>query len=124
MHRDTFMKTELQIVWRGVEPSTALAERIQHHVDELETTAQDVRACRVVIEAPHHHHRHGEHWAVKVELSSGAHFFAVTRDPPQHTNSEDAYAAVNEAFATLGRQLHEQGARRRAVARHERHTRA
>lgn len=94
-----------RIVWKDVEPTQALSERIGHGIDELERSYARITACRVAIEAPHRHHRHGHHYQVKIEVSVPGRVLAVTRSPAEHTAAEDAYAAVNEAFGQMRRQL-------------------
>jgi ribosome-associated translation inhibitor RaiA len=107
-----------QIVWRSVSPSAALEQRIQGEVTALEAAAPRITACRVVIEAPHRH-RHGGHFAIKIELVVPGRVLSVTRDPPENTQAEDAYVALGEAFAAMRRQLVEyRQVRRGEVKRH------
>ncbi|MBK7857855.1 MAG: HPF/RaiA family ribosome-associated protein [Archangiaceae bacterium] len=82
-----------------------MAERIQHEVAELEQNCQRITACRVVVELPHRHHQHGRQYQVKVEVSVPGRMLAVTHTPAEHHNAEDPYAAVNEAFLSMRRQL-------------------
>lgn len=112
------MNTELQIVWRDVEPSAALEGRIREHFDGLERATQRATACRVTVELPHRHQHHGRHYQVKIELKGPGGAVVVSRDPTEHQTSEDAFAAVNEAFAKLDRRLERREARRRVIARH------
>lgn len=99
------MKTTPHIVFHGVDSSPALTERIHQQIAQLDGQYDRITACRVVIEKPHHHHRHGNHFGVKIELTVPGQVLAVTHDPPEHTAATDAYAAVNDAFATMERQL-------------------
>jgi ribosome-associated translation inhibitor RaiA len=99
------MKSEPHIVWKGMTASPALEERIRHELAELDTTYRRITACRVVIAQPHKHQRHGGHFSVKIELSVPGTTLNVSRDPPGHERSADPYAAVNEAFWTMRRQL-------------------
>ncbi len=101
------MTDNLRIVWRGMEPSEALEERIAAHVEALGTQ----RACRVTVDRPHRHHRHGTHYQVKIELGR----VAISHDDGE--GAEDPYAAVNAAFGKLARRLSAKGPRRRAVMR-------
>jgi ribosome-associated translation inhibitor RaiA len=99
------MKSEPHIVWKGMEASPALEERIRHELAGLDKTYRRITACRVVIEQPHRHQRHGRHFAVKIEASVPGRTLNVTRDPAAHERSTDPYAAVNEAFWSMRRQL-------------------
>lgn len=99
------MKNEPHIVWKGLTPSPALDERIRKELAELDKTYRRITACRVVLETPHKHRRHGRHFAVKIELSVPGKVLNVTRDPDEQTTSSDPYAAVNDAFWAMRRQL-------------------
>jgi ribosome-associated translation inhibitor RaiA len=99
------MKTEPHIVWKGIEASPALDERIRKELGELDHTYDRITSCRVVVEKPHKSHRHGGHFQVKIELNVPGKVLSVTRDPAEHDNAEDPYASVNEAFWTMRRQL-------------------
>lgn len=101
------MKSQPHIVYRGFGPSTALTARINEEIAELERIWDRITGCRVSLELPHRHQRHGKHFQAKIELFVPGKVIAVGRDPAEHENSEDAWAAVNEAFTTLRRQLRE-----------------
>jgi len=113
------MNTEPHIVWKGLAPSEALDLRILHELGLLDKIEPRITACRVVIEQPHRHHRHGRHFQVKVEVSVPGRVLVVARDPDEHASAEDAHAAVNEAFWAMRRQLEDQVRLRRGdVKRH------
>lgn len=99
------MQTQPKVVWRGIEPTETLSQRIDEELVELHRAYPRITACRVAIESPHRHHRHGGHYQVKIEVTVPGKQLTVTRDPAAHKNFEDAHAAVNEAFATMHRQL-------------------
>lgn len=99
------MNGKTQIVWRGTPSSEALEARIRDEVAALEDTGAELIAARVVVEAPPRSHRHGGHFQIKVELTVPGKVINITRDPPANANAEDAYAAVNDAFAAARRQL-------------------
>ncbi len=101
------MKTQPHIVYRGLDSSDALTARIHEELADLDHIWDRITACRVAVELPHQHKRHGRHFQVKVELVVPGKVLVVARDPEAHENFEDAFAAVNEAFANLRRQLRE-----------------
>jgi hypothetical protein len=107
------MKRQLQIVWRGLERSPSLSEHIEHLASELEQ-AHGLDGCRVVIERQRH--RKGHRFNVKLETGSEGQVIAVTREG----SSEDAFAAVNEAFTVARREVTELEPRKRAVLRRAR----
>lgn len=99
------MNTLPTIVWKGMQASPALEERVREDLAALHHAWPQIIAARVALERPHRHKRHGNHFQVKVEVTVPGKVLCVTRDPPQHTNSEDPYAAVSEAFETITRRL-------------------
>jgi hypothetical protein len=98
------MSQNLQIVWRGVEPSDTLREHIAQHADALGANT----ACRVTVGRPHRDFH--------VTIAVGD--IAITREDPGV--ARDAYAAVGSAFDRLQRRLDADGPRRRAVLRRAR----
>ena len=105
------MTPELEVVWRGVEPSQALTERIRYHVAQISGAGP----CRVTVGLPHRRHRRGAHYEVKLELWRDGRAIEVSRDAGRR--SEDPYAAVNAAFGRLERKLANDGSKARAKLR-------
>lgn len=112
------MAESTQIVWRGTPSSEALEARIREELSALDSSFEQITAARVVVEAPRKN-RHGGHFVVKIELSVPGRVITASRDPVEGSNAEDPYAAVNEAFANVRRQLVEYvQVRRGEVKRH------
>jgi ribosome-associated translation inhibitor RaiA len=88
-----------------MESSEALEQRIHDEIKLMDKSYSRITACRVVIERPSNHHRNGENFHVKVELSVPGRVLSVSRCPSERKSSKDAYAAVNEAFGSMRRQL-------------------
>ncbi len=106
------------IVWRNMTRSEALEAQVLEAVGQLEEFYDRITACRVALEAPHRH-VHGGHFVVKIELTVPGKVLLVTRDPGEHSNAEDARAAVGEAFDTMRQQLIEYArVKRGEVKRH------
>jgi ribosomal subunit interface protein len=103
----------LQITFKGLEPSDALKEAVEARADKLETFYDKIESCRVVIEAPHHHHRKGNLYHVKVRLTVPGEEIVVSRESSRHAPHEDAYLAINDAFKETKRRLEDYVRRRR-----------
>ena len=99
------MNTTPHIVWRGLDSSAALEQHIRHEVEQMDKAYRRISSCRVVVERPHRHHRHGGHFHIKIEMSVPGRRLTVSRNPAEKKESEDAYAAVNGAFSSMRRQL-------------------
>jgi cold shock CspA family protein len=112
------MKTQPHIVYRGFGPSPALTQRINEELQDLERIWDRITGCHVSLEQPHRHKRHGKHFLAKIELFVPGKVLTVGRDPAEHPGFEDPYAAVNEAFDMLRRQLREYVREKRGHAKH------
>lgn len=99
------MTTNLKVTFRGIDSSPALLARIEQEAAGLEKFYRRVLSCRVMVEQPGHRHRHGGHFRVRVEVDVANKHLVVGRDPAKRLAHEDAYAAVNDAFAQMRRQL-------------------
>lgn len=110
------MQVPVDIRFRHVEPSDTLEATIRDRVAALEHYSDRITACHVTVDHVgakrnvthgriHHRQGAGSHYRVSIRvLVPGAELF-VGRDPDEHTNFEDAYAAINEAFDAMRRQL-------------------
>ena len=100
------MQRPLQLRWHHIEPSEALEALVREETSRLERFWDRIVGCSVAIEAPSRHHRQsGAKYRVRIELSVPGAKLVVGRDPPRTSAHADAYAAVNEAFREMRRQL-------------------
>jgi ribosome-associated translation inhibitor RaiA len=103
----------LEVTFHGLDPSDALAEHAQKHLDRLIHLDPRITRCRVAIERPNHRHRHGERTRIGVEVWRPGGELVIN-----HEGDElDAYAALGHAFDSMRRQLVEALEQRRG---HER----
>ena len=100
------MAVELQITVRDMPHSEALDERIRRKVAALQRLDRRIVACKVVVEALHHHQQWGSHFQVRVDVVLPHGVIVASRD---HT--QDVYVALRDTFLAARRQL---------VARHGR----
>lgn len=59
----------VQITFRDVTHSDAAEQYTRKRVAKLETFAPRITSCRVALEMPHKHARHGEHYRVRIDLT-------------------------------------------------------
>lgn len=109
------MKPELQITYRHCDSSHALNEVIQSRFEELTKFYDRIGSCRVVVERPSPHHRHGEaaHFHVRIEMTVPGEEIVVSRTPAATESYEDAFFATGEAFHAARRQLQDFARRQR-----------
>lgn len=99
------MQMPLQISFHGMEPSPAIEARIREKAAKLERFHDRIVGCRVTVEAPHRHHRHGKLYNVRLDISvPGKDVFVGHSGPLNHAH-EDVYVAIRDAFNAAGRQL-------------------
>jgi len=100
------MERPLQLSWRNVEPSDAIAARVRAEAARLERAWGRIVGCAVTLEAPSRHHRHSDsQYRVRIELSVPGGRLVVGRDPRRTRTHADLYLAVKTAFREVRRQL-------------------
>jgi len=99
------MQTPLQIAFQNMDPSPAVEARVREKVEKLETYFSRIVGCRVVIEAPHKHHRKGKLYNVRVDVTVPGKEIVATRNGSKNHAHEDVYVALRDAFDAIGRQL-------------------
>ncbi len=112
------MQIPLQLTFRHMEPSDALATKIQERADKLERFHPRLISCRVVVEQEHRHHHQGNLFLVRVDLTVPGHELVAGHESPQHHAYEDPYVAARDAFDSLQRQLEDLARRERREVKH------
>lgn len=107
----------VQITYHGIEPSDALTALIHTRAAQLERVSDRIQSLRVLVDAPHHHHRHGNHYRVRIELALPGYEVVVGHDADERSADEDAYRAVRRAFDAMRRRLTATQARTRGKER-------
>ena len=106
-----------------MEPSEAVTARINAEAAKLDTFFDRITSCRVVVEAPHRHHKWGELFHVRIELGVPGTEIVVSHEPTPranlrhddeaalkkhielHPEHKDVYVAVRDAFTSVRRRL-------------------
>jgi len=107
------MQLPLQITFRHMDSSEAVAERIRERAGELERFFDRIISCRVVVECRHPRRRQGNLFRVRVDLKIPGREIAVGRDPAAHHSHEDVYVAIRDAFDAARRALEDHVRERR-----------
>lgn len=107
------MELPLQITFREMPPSPAVEANIREKAARLDRFSEHIMACRVVVEAPHRHHRRGKLYHVRVDLTVPGGELVVSREPAAHHAHEDVYVAIRDAFDATVRQLEDYVRRQR-----------
>lgn len=109
------MKLPLQITTRNVSISDAVKEEIREKASKLDHFSDHIMGLRIMVEAPHRHHRQGIKYLVRIDITTQGSEIVIKRQP-----HEDVYVAIRDAFDAAGRKLEDYERRTRgAVKVHE-----
>jgi len=118
-----YMELPVQITYRNMESSETVTARIEAEAARLDTFFDRITSCRVVVEAPHRHHKRGELFHVRIELGVPGTELVISHEPAPHAalsreeeaglrkhlevqpEHKDLYVAIRDAFASARRQL-------------------
>ena len=117
----------VQISFRNMTVSSALEEEIRSRAAWLESFYPGIVGCRVVLEIPHRHRRHGRSLHVRIELSLPGEDVIVSHEPTPGISArsgsrksdeldgphKDAHVAIHEAFDVARRRLEDMTRRQR-----------
>ncbi len=125
------MKSELQITFRNMKPSKEIEKWIRAHAAKLDKLYGRVMGCRVSVEVPHHHHRRGRLYHIRIDLAVPQGEIVVKREPSLRARArqlgereikkhaevkiqhKDFRRAINDAFKAAGRRLQDYARRQR-----------
>ncbi len=99
------MQLPLHIKFHNMDPSPAVEEAVRKRAMRLDRFFERIMACRVIIEAPHKHHRKGRLYSVRIILTVPSGEIAVTHSGPQNRAHADVYVAARDAFVAARRLL-------------------
>ncbi len=99
------MQLPLQITFRHMDSSDAVAARIRERAEALERFFDRIVSCRVVVECQHPRRQQGNSFRVRVDLKVPGDEIVVGRDPEAHHAHEDVYVAIRDAFDATRRLL-------------------
>jgi len=108
------MQSPLQITFRDIEPSDFIQSTIRERAARLERFNGQITRCHVVVGMPHRHHRKGQHFSVRIDITTPGGTLTVARDPHEDTAREDFNVVIRDAFDAATRRL-EDDTRRRAT---------
>lgn len=99
------MAVDVQISFRGMEPSAAAEARVRHRAEELAQFSDRLMGCRVVLEAVNQRHRQGTIYHVRVDLVVPGGRIVANREPGEDHAHEDLHVAIRDAFDAARRRL-------------------
>ena len=121
----------VQITFRNMPPSDAVAARVQEEAEKLDEFYKRITSCRVIVEVPHRHHTLGEQVHVRIELGVPGGEIVVRHEPTLHSavqrsgeeewekhleanpQHKDIGVAIRDAFKAARRRLQDYARRQR-----------
>jgi cold shock CspA family protein len=103
--KESNMQLPLQISYRRMERSAALEATIREKAARLDKFATRVMSCRVVVEPIGKHHKHGNQYDVRLDITLPNGEVVATREPSEHTQYKEIAVAIRDAFDVAARQL-------------------
>lgn len=131
------MNPILQVQFRDLTPSPAITTRIEQEFRKLLRHHGSVQRFRATISAPDHHHQHGRHFRLRLEVELPGLTVVTDHKPPARrpvaeteagrraksteleADHKDAYVAIRDTFAVAHRRLDEH-VRKTRTQRHRR----
>lgn len=114
------------VSFRNMRVAAALEQEVRSRVTWLESFYPAVVGCRVVLEVPHRHRKHGRRLHVRIELSLPGEDVIVDHQPAlaavgraarkSHEldgRHKDAFVAIHDAFDVARRRLEDAARRQR-----------
>ena len=92
------MQVPLQVTFRHMDSSDAVAARIRERAEELDRFFDGIISCRVAVECRHPRRVQGNLFRVRVDLKVPDREIVVGRDPGAHHAHEDVYVSIRDAF--------------------------
>ena len=125
----------IQITFRNLQPSAAVAARIRTEAAKLERYFSPIISCRVLIEAPHRQLRHGVRYHLRIEIGVPGNDIVVLHEPPSRRTlraaeiehpakrgetgapHKDIYVAIRDSFDLARRRLEDYARVRRGAVK-------
>jgi ribosomal subunit interface protein len=106
------METPVQVSFQGLEVDDAVARTCQLEAEKLERYHARITSCRVVVAQPHHNHRQGNNYEVRIDVHVPGRVVVVNHEPGSERRFEDVQVALRDAFDKARRQLEDLSQRR------------
>ena len=103
----------VDVVFRNMLRSDAVEARIREKIEALSAFDPRLQHCRVIVDLPHRHRKHGDRFRVRIELK-------VPRGKDlivDHGPVADVHQAVHDAFEAAARRLKTDAERRRGAVK-------
>lgn len=111
------METPVQVTFRDMPVSDEIERICWKEAEKLERYHAKITGCHVLIAQPHHRHRKGNLYHVRIDVVIPGGEVVVDRAPPEHRSDEKIELALREAFDSARRRLEDAVRRRRGLVK-------
>lgn len=94
----------LQITFRNLPHSNAIATRIEKQFEKLCHYCDRILRCQVIVEVPHQHHHEKNPYHIRINLSLPGEELVIDRDKAENYHG-NAYVSIRNAFDVAQRKL-------------------
>jgi len=112
------MRHQPQIRFSDIDETEAIRGAIEKHVQRLERFFPRIVGCRVSVAAPHRHHRKGNPYQVRVDVSVPGKEIIVNPHRRAGGSHDDLYIAISDTFNATIRRLQDYVLKRRGDVKH------
>jgi len=99
------MQIPAQVTFRDMPVSDEIQQACWKESEKLDRYYDRITSCRVTVSMPHKHHRKGNLYDIRIDLTVPGGELVVNREPAKHHQDEDPHVAVHDAFKRIRRQL-------------------
>lgn len=111
------MQLPLQVSFRHMEHSDEIEAIVCQKAAALDKFADHIMSCRVALGPVGEHHKHGNLYEVRIDITVPGEEIAVTSAPSQHAECRDIRVALRDAFDSARRQLEDYVRRKRGFVK-------
>jgi len=95
----------LQITFHRINPSQAVESAIRERAAGLERFRHQITRFHVIVDMPHQHRHRGNHYAIRIGITTPAGEVFVTRDPSLDDSHKDFQSVLRDAFDAAAQHL-------------------
>ena len=107
------MKLPVQISFHNLPHSDEIEDIVYENAARLDGFYDRIMSCRVVVDVPHLHHKQGNLYQVRIDITVPGEEIAVNREAERHAPYKDLRVAIDDAFKTAARLLEDYARRQR-----------
>jgi cold shock CspA family protein len=111
----------LQITFKGINQSQAVEAAIRQRATRLERFSHQITRCHVIVDMPHQHRHRGNHYAIRIDITTPSGEVFVTRDPSLDDSHKDFQSVLRDAFDAAARHLESDAQRSQTEVKNREH---